>query len=720
MALRELDVQRAYHKGKDDIATDFYLPAIATARRYDRAVGYFSSSIFLLAWPSLKRFVSNGGRMRLICSPVLSEQDELAMRQGYSEQADLELGDTIKKQFAELLASPGLAKPVTVLASLVANGVIDCRVAWLSNAAEGRTSRIFHDKMGLLEDDAGDRVVFKGSMNETWPALSLDGNIESIDVFASWRDEGEKSRIRDEARYFEDLWEGRWPGVVVKPLPESARSEIISASRSADWPSLVDEICEELESAAQWSPEASQPGGRLPRPHQVAALNAWTDAGRRGILEHATGSGKTFTALCAMQAAFHLNEIPIVAVPSDLLLDQWEREIHTTFAASGVELLVCGGGNDGWRHSALLRSWTRPPSPGKPPRAVLTTMQTASGPQFIGLCASGDHLFLIGDEVHRLGAPEAQNVLTLQTGPRLGLSATPRRAGDPAGTAAIIGYFGGIVPPPFTLEDAIRSGTLTPYAYHPHSVELEPDEQDEWSRLTAQIKRTYARGHLAGSGWGDGAEARFKMLLIARARIAKGARRKTAKALEILQTAYSPGQRWIVYCDDQDQLNEVADTLRSAGVPDVYEYHSAMIGDAKATLNVFQRSGGIVVAIRCLDEGVDIPSVSHALILASSRNPREFIQRRGRVLRRHPGKLLAHIHDVLITPADADDGHGEFDSMLRGELLRAIEFGTNAVNPAAVSDLKRIAARMKIDWDELSAGFEVDETPAIETGEAVA
>ena len=717
MALRDLNVQRAYHKGKDDIATDFYLPAIAAARRYDRAVGFFSSSIFLLAWPSIKKFVSNGGRMRLICSPVLSEQDELAMRQGYSEQGEIELGDAIRKQFAELLASPGLAKPATVLASLVANGVIDCRVAWLSSAAEGRSLRIFHDKMGLVEDEASDQIVFKGSMNETWPALALDGNIESIDVFASWRDEGERSRVRDEARYFEDLWEGRWPGVVVKPLPESARSEIVSASRSADWPTMVDEICEELETAAQWSPEASQPGGRLPRPHQVAALTAWTDAGRRGILEHATGSGKTFTALCAMQAAFHLNEIPIVAVPSDLLLDQWEREIRTTFAASGLELLVCGGGHEGWRQSGMLRSWTRSPAPGKPPRAVLTTMQTASGPQFIGLCVQGDHLFFVGDEVHRLGAPEAQNVLTLQTGARLGLSATPRRAGDPAGTSAIMNYFGGIIPPPFTLEDAIRAGTLTPYAYHPHFVEFDPHEQHEWSRLTAQIKRAYARWHAGGGSWDEGAETRFKMLLVARARIAKGAGRKVAKALEIVQSAYVPGQRWIVYCDDQGQLNDVAAALRSAGVQDVFEYHSAMAGDATVTLEVFQRSGGIVVAIRCLDEGVDIPSVSHALILASSRNPREFIQRRGRVLRRHPGKLLAHIYDVLITP---DGGEGEFDSMLRGELLRAIEFGTNAINPAAVADLKRIALRLNINWDELSSGFEVDGTSDIPTGEAVA
>jgi superfamily II DNA or RNA helicase len=711
MLLPDLNIRRAYHKGrgKDDIAGDFYLPAIAAANRYDRAVGYFSSSIFLLAWPSLRQFVSNGGRMRLICSPVLSEQDDLAVRRGYSDQADEALGDAIKEQFNTLLASPTMAKPATVLASLVANGVIDCKVAWVSASAEGKSSTIFHDKMGLLQDAEGNRVVFKGSMNETWPALSLDGNIESIDVFASWRDEGELHRVTDEAQYFEELWGNRWPGVDVKPLPESARLEMVSAARSKDWETFVDDICDEIEAAAQWSPEASQQGGRLPRSHQVTALNAWTDAGRRGILEHATGSGKTFTALCAIQTSLRSQEIPVVAVPSDLLLDQWEKELRETFGSSGLELLICGGGHDAWRQTSLLRSWTRPPVAGKAPRAVLTTMQTASGLDFIGLCVAGPHLFMVADEVHRLGAPEAQNLLTLDTGPRLGLSATPRRAGDPTGTAAIMRYFNGVVPPPFTLEDAISAGTLTPYAYYPHSVELDAQEQDEWKRLTTQLRRVYARGHNGEHEWTGGGEARFKMLLIARSRVAKQARRKVAKAAEILQASYEPGQRWIVYCDDQVQLGSVAGALRASGLEDVYEYHSAMAGDSRATLDVFQRSGGVVVAIRCLDEGVDIPAVSHALVLASSRNPREFIQRRGRVLRRHPGKLVAHIHDVLITPglpgAEPDE---EYDSMLRGELLRAIEFGSHAINPSGVTELKRIAARMNIDWTDVSAGFEVD------------
>lgn len=705
--LAELALARAYHKPEDDIARAFYLPAVAASTRYDRAVGYFSSTVFLLAWPSLKAFAANGGRMRLICSPILSDADHDAMREGYSARAEERLAETIAASFAGLIATDGLVKPTVVLSSLVAAGVIDCKVAWVGDTAGGRPRRLFHDKVGLLADAHGNHVAFKGSMNETWPGLALDGNLESVDVFASWRDDGERQRVEDEADYFDRLWEGTWPGVVTRPLPESARAEIVSAADAARWPEFVDEICLELERAASWSPEVGKAGGRTPRPHQTAALDAWVARGRRGLFEHATGSGKTFTALCAMNDGLRRGEIPLVLVPSDLLLLQWEGEIRSAFEGAGLQLLVCGGGHTGWRENARLRSWTRPPAAGQRPRAVLSTLQTAASANFLGLCRGGAHLFMVADEVHRLGAAGMRRVFGLETGARLGLSATPRRVGDPEGTNAILAYFGGVVPPPFGLADAILSGALTPYAYSAHTVELSPDEQARWLEISSTVRRLRRR-------CGDDGEARpglrdrLKLLLIQRARVIKGAGGKVAAAVSVLQAHARPGQRWIVYCDDAVQLGRVKAALREAGLPDVYEYHSAMPGDRSRTLDLFERRGGIVVSIRCLDEGVDIPAVSHALVLASSRNPREFIQRRGRVLRRHPGKSLAHVHDVIVTPGAPEDG-GDLDSMLSGELARAIEFGRHAVNPACVADLNRIAARFGVTLDAADAGFEGDD-----------
>ena len=705
--LREYEFKRAYHKPEDDIASDFYLPAVGASITYDRAVGYFSSTIFLLAWPSLRAFAAAGGKMRLICSPILSESDHEALRDGYSERAEIEAGHAIAESFRKIMETEHLVKPTIVLASLVAAGVIECKLAWVGEEAGGRPKRLFHDKLGILGDRRGDRVAFKGSMNETWPGLARDGNLESVDVFLSWRDDGERERVADETEYFERVWEDEWPGITVRSLPETACSAIVSAADAGRWPEFVDEICLELDQSARWSAEGGKAGGRVPHPHQVAALKAWEARGRRGIFKHATGSGKTYTALCAIGDGLGRGEIPLVLVPSELLLKQWEGELRRTFGDVGLQLMICGGGHTRWRENGRLRTWSRPG--GGAPRAVLATVQTAATKEFCGLCVSGAHLFMIADEVHRLGAEGARSLLALDTGARLGLSATPERAGDPDGTAALMEYFCGIVPPPFELDDAIKARALTPYAYNVHTVRLEDDERIAWVEATEELRRLYARSMARDGEISVGLSTRLKLLLIRRARIVKSARAKIALAAEVLAGAYQTGQRWIVYCDDKSQLVAVKQSISSVGISDVYEYHSAMPGDRSRTLQVFGERGGVVVSIRCLDEGVDIPSVSHALILASSRNPREFIQRRGRVLRRSPGKSLAYLHDVVVMP-ESDDEDAMDGSILKAELARAIEFGSHAINPGAVADLRRLAAASGFDWAKLTEiGFETDD-----------
>jgi superfamily II DNA or RNA helicase len=317
-------------------------------------------------------------------------------------------------------------------------------------------------------------------------------------------------------------------------------------------------------------------------------------------------------------------------------------------------------------------------------------------------------MFLVADEVHRLGARQAQGILSIESGPRLGLSATPERAGDPQGTTRIFEYFDGIVPPPFTLFDAIQAGTLTKYAYHVHRIELEPSEQESWDKLSREIGKQAAQMQSSSLPRQD-AHDRLKLMLIRRARIVKGARQKVAKAVEIVLEAYKEGQHWIVYSDDQVQLSEVRDALRAAGCQNVLEYHTAMMGDQRRTLDLFEQQGGVVVSIRCLDEGVDIPAVSHALILASSKNPREYVQRRGRVLRKSSCKSVSHIYDVLVTPTFDTQEHPE-TAILEGELARAIEFGSHALNPGCITDLQRLEIEHGVSWDALvTSGLEDDQ-----------
>ena len=439
--------------------------------------------------------------------------------------------------------------------------------------------------------------------------------------------------------------------------------------------------------------------------HQKAGLDAWIGAGRRGILEHATGSGKTTTALAAARTNLQIPEPVLILVPSEILLSQWELEIKRQLSDLSPKVLLCGAGHDEWRTDNLLRPWLRRAL--EEPRIVVAVVNTASSRDFVARVRGTRRLLLIADEVHRLGSPTFGQVLGIDATARLGLSATVIRAGDARGTAEVLEYFGGVVHS-YRLADAIRDRLLTPYVYSPHAVELNAAEEAAWIAMTERVRRRFARAAAGGTADDALADDGVKMLLIQRARIAKSATGKVALARQVLKEQFTRGDQWLVYCDDR-ALKEVREGLRTDAIESV-EYHSAMEGDQRASLREFDVNGGVVVAIHCLDEGVDIPSASHALILASSRNPREFIQRRGRVLRLHRNKPLAHVHDALVIPSGQSGASDElFSGMIWGELARAAEFARTASNQDAATRLERICIELGLDVERLAdLGFEDD------------
>lgn len=688
--LSKLILQVAYHKGRDDIAHDFYLPCMDRAQRYDRAVGYFRSTAFLVAWPALKGFVARGGSMQVLCSQVLSDEDVEALQRGYASRADEVLGRRLREEVASLLRDPVLYGPATVLAGLVARGNLNLQIAIIRETEIASAhARIFHDKLGIFHDQVGNRVVFKGSMNETWSGLAADGNLESIDVAASWLGGRDLERCDVEQAYFDDLWFRRYPGLLVRPFPEVAREELTRAA-----PADLDESIEQLTTTRKVTADAR---GRVLKSHQSLGLASWTANDRKGILAFATGSGKTFTAITAIREAItRFGETVVVVVPDRTLFAQWDKEIRETMSDLELRILRAGAGHDGWR--ATLRQWT---SRSGQARLVLATLKTASSDDFLTRVSFGNKLMIVADEVHRLGATRSRRLMREDVfAARLGLSATPERYGDPDGTRAILGFFGGILTPRYTLADAIRDNVLTPYFYRPHALRFEPEEAEEWRRASNEIARLRAR-QLTGDP-SPNLNQRIEQALFARARLVKQARAKVSLAVEIMSEHYKPPDRWLIYCDDGGQLRQIDAALAEIGITTL-PYHSAMLGDRAATLRWLEVRGGVVTAIKCLDEGVDVPSITHALILASSKNPREFVQRRGRVLRRSEGKALAYIHDAIVLPPidDATDPHTvKADTMTAGELVRAIEFASFASNPAAGADLERFAVQAGIDWKE--------------------
>lgn len=702
MELKGNDFRPDYNKNDHDIAKEFYLPAMRSSCQYDRISGYFGSTIYILAWSALQEFIDNGGRIRIICSPVISEADKEAMTEGYSALNDAIVKEALLKELEELFALDKLTKPARALACLVAEGIVDVKIAIPESGMEPDLERLFHDKVGIFTDKNENSVGFRGSMNETFQGLSDCGNLESIDVFPSWLDSRDSLRVKNAKDYFERLWNKTEPNVLVYDFPEAVEKKLVDKSNGYNWRALVKEISTSVSLAKRWAPNKRNTS-KSPREHQLTALENWVSNNRRGIFEHATGSGKTFTAICAIRDALDRGKTVLVLVPSKELLRQWRSEIEENIRDIQIRYLMCGDGFNSWKSNNTLQLWTRPSATQH--KITLAIMDTACTNQFVHSVVGGEHLLLIADEVHRVGSPARRNIMNINAGERLGLSATPIRYGDPVGTSAIFDYFGGIVPPVFSLEDAIKNDVLTKYYYHPLQVRLTSEEQEAWQTISREISRMIAILRKPGESIGNiiASNPKLQMKLLARARIVKQASNKVTLALNVIKKYYKSGQKWIVYCDNQKQLGEVLSLLLHHGF-DAYEYHSEMVGDRNETLNYFSKYGGILVSIRCLDEGVDIPSTTHALILASSKNPREFIQRRGRILRKYPGKHFAQLYDAIVIPDAPVDEEDSGSTIVMAELSRAIQFGEWAENPSCVADLRIIARKYGINYQDIKDG----------------
>lgn len=668
--LSTLPLDSHYRTGERDPVTGFYKPCLDASVTYDRAVGYFRSSIFAVIGQPFLDFARRGGKARFICSPSITEEDAKAIASGYLQREEA-IERAITRDVDELLSDPASDQRAKLLATFIKFETIDIKVA-IRNGGNG----IYHEKIGIFADGNGHHVSFLGSANETWSAWHAEGNHESIEVFRSWLSTDE-IRVQSHRNIFDLLWKGETPGVDTIEFPEAQRRKILSVAA----PGLDDPTGD--------TPRPMNSSRRRLMPHQAKAIELWENAGRRGVFEHATGSGKTFTAIEAIKKHLATGEPALVLVPSQLLHEQWKREILEEIPDASV--LMAGSGHVKWKDRGRLRSQT---SPGLGMnRVVIATMQTASTDAFINGLYQGDHLLIVADEIHQIGSPKNSIALTIKSGASLGLSATPIRYGDPEGTQRIFTRFGPVIPPAITLQDAIAAGRLVNYEYFPHAVHLSDEESELWKKLTKQISFELAKSKKKDNSTGLSDKA--KMLLIQRSRIAKKARVKTGLATSVIKKEFNEGQSWLVYCEDSDQLNEMLLKLRAEGLRPL-EYHSNMSGEKSDALNWFKKFGGVLVSIKCLDEGVDIPAVSHAFILASSQNPRQFIQRRGRVLRKSAEKNLAVIHDAIVVPIDPQS-ESEQISLLKAELIRALEFANSALNKGAGADLRRIALEMGID-----------------------
>lgn len=664
MVLEDLSLGTSYRSGRDALLDDFYIPCLQEAVRYDRAVGYFSSTLYQVVGLAFADFARRNGRMRLICSPALTPEDFEAMK--HADDIGRRAQESVREDLRRLLDNPAAVPATKLLATLIANDVIDVRIAFADEDAG-----LFHDKLGVFEDAEGKRVSFRGSANETWRAWGY--NHESFDVSCSWRNEQELLKTREHADDFQDFWRGREPGVVIARLDEVTREQLVRIAED-DLDFAIEQV------RVQQGRLLDQRPARTLMEHQELVLEDWEARGHRGIVNFATGAGKTLTAIEGVKRWTNRGGAAVIMVPGRDLHAQWIREIETELP--DVQILPAGAGHNKADWMQLLPIFSGPGDPTEVRRLVVATNSTFASDDFQRRLKTGNHLLVVADEMHRAGSNKVLPALEgTACGATLGLSATFRRQFDAAGTDRLVEFFGDVLSPVIGLAEALMLGLLVPYDYRLHEVSLDDEELAQYQDLTRRIGQLISQGESVGDP--DGL---LRMLLIKRARVLKQAKAKVPVAVDILRTEYQPGDRWLVYCDDKTQLNAVIEQCLAEGLPTL-AFYSGMPSDRDAVIRSLGQHGGIVVAIRCLDEGIDIPVTDHALILASSTVEREYIQRRGRVLRRAPqtGKVSAEVHDLMLV--DPIGG-----ALTRSEALRALEFVRLARNPAARERLKAIVA----------------------------
>ena len=621
----------------------------------------------------------------MICSPDLTDQDIDAIRQG--EDTTQVIDNKLISELRHIAQHPDNEIGLQFLSTLLSIGALQIKIAYRPGSPG-----IFHDKIGVFRSHDASAVAFMGSSNESQAAILSEWNHESFAAFSSWEGPADAERVAQMAEYFTELWNNGEAGLTVAPLGDIPREEFEKHRH----PEGIQAAAKALRSKLSESNLASPNDALEPRTllnHQLSVVRDWEERGFCGIVKHATGAGKTLTGLEIIRRWASAGRPALVLVPSDLLLSQWAGEIERELTDIQPTVLYVGGSKTSRNWSYVLPDFTRQAS-YLGPRIVLATMQTASTERFLHNVLSGNHLLLVADEVHRIGSHRHRSILNIQAGGRLGLSATPERFGDVEGTRAIFDYFGSVLLPEFGIPDAIKCGRLVPYDYQVHPVALNRNEQRRWAAFTDRIKASYTRLPDDDAG-GKRQTEEYRMLLIRRALILKRAEGKVQLAVETIRKEYKNGDRWLVYCDNSTQLSLVLEGIRSIGV-DAYEYWSGMSGSRPETLDFFERIGGVLVAIKCLDEGVDLPAINRALILASSSNPREFIQRRGRVLRRSPGKYSAVIHDALVIPSGGSSVGVDTKPILDVEIARAAEFAAYAQNRAVGHHLSELAIQFDV------------------------
>ena len=709
----------------------FFSDCLCNATNFDLMLGFFSSSAINVLSYGFASFLYNGGKMRLIANNILTPQDKQAIIDGqtvkihnYYNLSDIaSIQETLSKRDRHFFEC---------LSYLISNNRLELVIIEPKDGVG-----MSHTKSGVFYDGEN-KVAFDGSCNFSKTAL-ID-NIESLTAACDWDGEIGKAKVEIVEADFEDTFEGNNDSV--QYLNAAAiKTSITSTFTNVDLITLLQHEEELIISELDNVPDAVRkvllpakenvakiitaikeeqsrellpcfPYSSGPREYQQIAFENWKNNGQKGLFAMATGTGKTITSLnCLLEIYKRLGYYKaIILVPTITLVNQWEIECRKFHFNKIIK--VCSN-NKGWREEiGALKAAESLSQDNKGVSFVVIATYASFARQSIFDELNSfqkNRVLLIADEAHNMGAGQIKKRLDqIKYGRRIGLSATPDRQYDISGNNAIKAFFN--AEDKYTYEygmkEAIDNGVLCKYYYYPHIVRLTGEEMNQYLDISIKIVKyiTYHGNDI------DKPDSALKKLLLARKRIIHKAEGKIAVFKKIIYDrlresgclkytlVYVPeGNSPDTYDSDIfEDHEEIRDDELSNHLIDIY---TKIVLDTEDTMTVKKFTSDstdreeilkqfadgdiqVLTSMKCLDEGVDVPRSEMAIFCSSTGNPRQFIQRRGRILRKHKDKDFAIIHDFVVVPniSSTSDSYSLEQKLLKNELIRVKDFAQMSLN----------------------------------------
>lgn len=628
MVLSEIKWKYMYSSDSSNLADEFYKPAISNSINYKRITGYFSAEFLNSLADEIKNAqVTNNLSIKILCSPIITDKDREDIKYGYEIRKKME--ELVVNQIENFSIEDN---SIPFISSLIAKNTLDMRFVYTKNSVG-----MFHDKKGIFTDQNDYKIAFTGSNNETYNALY--NNYESFAVLNS---DNNPQHVEAIENSFDAIWNEEVEGLEVLEITDTIKEKLEQKSNQV----------KESFSTDEYSKIAITSLYNL-HGYQQEAVNSWKNNGFKGLLEMATGTGKTITSLACYEklADYEKKLVSVIVVPQIELLYQWEKDL----VESGSSGIICSSDNTNW--SIKLNSKLRILNRKKEGYlTIITTRETFISSRFQKLLEGNPKLpkLLIADEVHSFGSNNARKLyaeLSDRFPYRLGVSATPFRKSEHESNQ-LINFFKGIVFS-YSLKEAIDNNYLNKYLYKPIILYFDNDTLEDYRQSIKENLKIIKKNDA--------------MAINTIERLTSSiANSSTSKVDELLSQIEKNGttKQSIIYCapgtynDGQHKYDErhiefTAKRLSEKNVSFRIIRSGVETTERKKVLRQFMAKDlNSLLAIKCLDQGINIPEVAIAYVLSSTDSPTEFIQRRGRILRTYPDKPVSIIYDFVMLPQD--------------------------------------------------------------------